>query len=79
MTRKELVDSINFGCDIMFDCRGKHYTILGWCPGGPNIAEQITEANEMQFDNGDDLVDHYMIDGKPMINWLDQIDITFSS
>ncbi len=66
LTRETLIARIEIGEDVEFECRGKRYTICGWCEEGPNIAEQVTEANEQTFKDGDDLVDHYLINGKPI-------------
>lgn len=66
LARETLIARIDFGDDVEFECCGKRYTILGWWEAGPNIAEQVTEANEQTFKDGTDLVDHYLIDGKPI-------------
>lgn len=64
LTVEMLIARIDNGEDVEFECCGKRYTICGWCEAGPNIAEQVTEANEQTFKDGADLVDHYLIDGK---------------
>ena len=79
MTRSELVDLIDAGNDIMFDCDGKSFTILGWYEDGPIISEQVTEDNERVFKDGAQLVDNYIINGKPLKDRLHQIDVTFHS
>ena len=79
MTRSEFIALIDYGSDIMFDCNGKSYTILGWYNKGPYIAEQVTEANEASFPNGEALLDGYIIDGKTLSQRFDQIEITFHS
>lgn len=79
MTLNEFAALIDSGCDIMFDCNGKSYTILGWCENGPNIAEQFTEENEATFPDGQSLIDGYIIDGIALKQRFDQINITYHS
>ncbi len=74
-----MIEHIEFGADIMFDCAGKHYTILGWYEGGPNIAEQVTEANEQVFPTAEALLDGYMIDGKTLGERIDEVIITYAT
>lgn len=61
----------------MFDCDGKRYTILCWADGGPDIAEQVTEDNRASFPDGEALVKGYIVNGKPLEERIDQIEITF--
>lgn len=77
MTLNDFAALIDSGCDIMFECNGKSYTILGWYEGGPNIAEQITEENEATFADGKALLDGYIIDGLSLKQRFDQINITY--
>lgn len=79
MTRDEFVELIDDGNDIMFKCDGKEFTILGWMDGGPNIAEQNTEENEASYQNGAELLDRYIVNGKTLNERFDQIEITFCS
>lgn len=60
----KLIERIDFGDDIEFQCNGRMFTILGWMAGGPSVSEQKTMANEAQFSDGETLVENYMIDGK---------------
>lgn len=81
MTRNELVNLIENGGDIMFDCMDKHYTILTWTDDGILIGEQITntqkeEINEY-FDTAEQLVSEFKVNGIPLCDLLDKINITF--
>lgn len=77
MTRSELVELIDTSGDIMFDCDGRSYTILCWAEGGPFIVEQVTEADQASFPDGEALVKGYIVNGKPLEERIDQIKITF--
>jgi hypothetical protein len=79
MTRREFVAMIDAGNDIMFECDGKAFTILGWYEDGPNIAEQKTEENEAVFKDGAELLRNYVVNGKTLDERFDQIHITFNS
>lgn len=80
MTRNELVNLIDNGGDIMFDCLDKHYTILTWTDNGILIGEQITatqkeEINEY-FDTAEQLVSEFKVNGIHLYDLLDEIKIT---
>lgn len=77
MTRREFIDLIDFGSDIMFELDEKSYSIIGGADGGPNIAEQITENNEATFKNGKDLLDNYCINGETLRDCFERIKITY--
>lgn len=79
MSRNELVEAIDFGSDIMFDCCDKSFSILGWYEAGPLIAEQSNGNNRQVFKDGADLVDNYKIDGKPLSDHLSNIEITYQT
>ena len=79
MTRHEFIAKIDAGNDIMFECDGKSFTILGWYENGPNIAEQETEDNEAVFKDGSELLRNYIVNGKTLDERFDQIHITFCS
>ena len=68
LTRETLAARIDFGDDVEFECHNKSYTILGWYKGGPLISDVtvIGADDGQQFKDGADLVDHYLIDGKPI-------------
>ena len=73
------MEAIDFGSDIVFDCSGKSYCILGWNDSGPLIAEQKTGNGEMVFRDGADLIDNYMINGVPLAKQLDRIIVTYQT
>jgi hypothetical protein len=79
MNRSEFIDLIDQGSDIMFVLNGKGYSIIGNAPGGPNIAEQMTEENEGTFKNGNDLLQNYQIAGRPLDEYFEGINITHST
>lgn len=80
MTRSELVDLIENGRDILFDCLDKHYTILTWTAEGIFIGEQITETQKEDvheyFDSAEDLVSNFKVNGIHLYNLLDEVKIT---
>lgn len=77
MTKKELIDKIVNGCDIMFDVAGKHFTILTWTDEGIAIGEQHPNDGELQyFDSAEDLVDGFMVDGKSLSSLSAKVVIT---
>lgn len=77
MTENEFIEIVEPGGDIMFDCHGKHYTILMWTDEPIYIAEQVTEENEAEFDTIEELMNNYMIDGVPLKDRVNEIKITF--
>ena len=79
MTRNELVEAIDFGSDILFDCGNKSYCILGWNDSGPLIAEQKTGNGGMIFKDGADLVENYKINGIALSKQIDRIHITYQT
>lgn len=78
MTRNELIERINIGCDIMFDCRDKRFAIA-MTQAGADIAEQTTGKNRAVFPDGASLVAGYCIDGIALADLMPQIKITFCS
>ena len=77
MTRAEFVEKIENGSDIMFDVRGKHFTILTWPDDGIAIDEQYpNDGNVKYFRTVEELVDGFFVDGKPIANIADEIRIT---
>ncbi len=77
MTRAEFVEKIENGSDIMFDVRGKHFTILTWPDDGIAIDEQYpNDGNVKYFRTAEELVDGFFVDGKPIANIADEIRIT---
>lgn len=81
MTRNELVNLIDNGGDIMFDCLDKHYTILTWTDDGILIGEQITDTQKEEineyFETAEQLVSEFKVNGIPLYDLLDKINITF--
>lgn len=77
MTRAEFVEKIENGSDILFDVRGKHFTILTWPDDGIAIDEQYpNDGNIKYFGTAEELVDGFFVDGKPIANIADEIRIT---
>ena len=61
-----MINRIDLGDDVEFECRKKRYTILSWYEGGPFISDvtAIGRDEGQQFKDGADLVKHSLIDGK---------------
>ncbi len=76
MTKSELIKKITYGSDIMFDVRGKHYTILTWPDKGIAIGEQGIYEEPLYFDSAEDLVNHFMVDAVPLSDLCSEIVIT---
>ena len=77
MTRAEFVKKIENGSDIMFDVRGKHFTILTWPADGIAIDEQHpNDGNVQYFDSAEALVDGFSVDGKQLAVIANEIRIT---
>ena len=77
MTKKEFIDKIKNGSDIMFDVAGRHYVIFTWMDEGIGIGAQFPPGGKMQyFDTSEALVAHYKIGGKPLADLVNQIVIT---
>ena len=79
MTRDKFKTIIETSGDIMFDCLDKHYTILTWTDNGITIGEQNNDNDDMVFKSADDLINNYLINGKPLSDIIDNIVITFVS
>lgn len=73
------MEAIDFGSDIVFDCAGKCFCIIGWHDSGPLIAEQKTGNGEMVFKDGADLVDNYKINGVSIANQISNINVTYQT
>lgn len=77
MTRSEWEKLIEDGRDIMFDVRGKHFTILTWLVGGINISEQYPVQDQgVLFPTAAALLNEYRIDGVPLGDLSGEIKIT---
>lgn len=68
---------IEKGSDIMFDVMGRHFTILTWHEKGIAIDEQHPNDGNMQFfSSAEELVNGFMVDGKPLADIADKVVIT---
>lgn len=77
MTKAELIEKIENGSDIMFSVSGKQFTILTWMDDGIAIGEQHPNDGDLQYyDTAEDLVERFMIDGKPLGAIASNIKIT---
>ncbi len=61
----EFADDCKAGMDIEFSYRGIDYGILGWKNGGP-LAYRKKPFFEEQFSDVNELLDGFIIDGKPL-------------
>ncbi len=77
MTKQEFAEKIENGRDIMFDVRGKHFTILTWTEKGINIGEQYPkEPKDQYFATPEELLENYLVDGIPLGELSDEVKIT---
>lgn len=77
MTKAELIEKIETGSDIMFSVAGKQFTILTWTDDGIAIGEQHPNDGDLQYyDTAEDLVESYMVDGKPLGAIASKVKIT---
>ena len=76
MTKREFIDIVDNGGYIEFAYSGKKYTILCWYEKGPLIGPQGMDEDEV-FKDGADMVSNYLINGIPLANVLNDIEITF--
>ena len=77
MTKDDFVEKIENGSDIMFSVSGKQFTILTWMDDGIAIGEQHPNDGDLQYyDTAEDLVERFMIDGKPLGAIASNIKIT---
>lgn len=77
LTVRSLIERIDFGDDIQFFVKGRLYTILGWYEGGPLVCD-VTEPGKdegQQFKDGADLVARYLIDGKPLADYINPMEM----
>lgn len=75
---QQLKDLIDSGGDIEFSVCGKKYTILPWTDSGIVIGPQGSD-DDQTFPSSDDLLDGYLIDGKPLRKLNHKIKILFHS
>ncbi len=76
MTKSDFVWKIEHGDDIMFDVSAKHYTIFTWDEKGIFIGEQNVDDDGEYFDTAEDLVSKFIVDGVPLENIIDSVNIT---
>lgn len=77
MTKADFVEKIENGSDIMFSVSGKQFTILTWMDDGIAIGEQHPNDGDLQYyDTAEDLVDSFLVDGKPLGSLSSNIKIT---
>lgn len=70
----DLINAINQGSDIEFQCNGKMYTILPWTDEGIVIGPQNSD-NDFIYKTADELINNYRIDGKSIKDMIDQLEI----
>ncbi len=66
----------------MFDCLGKHYTILTWTEDGIAIGEQttsITDDTNQIYSTAEDLINNFRINGLALVDIIDKVKITYYS
>ena len=76
LTRNDLIWKINHGDDIMFDVRGRHFSIFTWDDEGIRIIEQNKADPGQQFKTPEMLVDNFTVDGTPLMDILSKVEIT---
>ncbi len=79
MTIDKFTEIVEDGGDIMFDFEDKHYVIEYWTDCPICICEQITTANSREFETVEEMLENYIIDGKPLKDYVKDIKITFKS
>ncbi len=78
MTKLEFAELIDTSGDIMFDVKNKHFTICTWTNGGINIGEQYPEEpKDRAFTTSEELLDNYLVDGIPLGELSEEVNITF--
>ena len=74
--REVLKQAILTGNDIEFSVDGQKYTIIPWAEDGIVIGSQNSD-NDQIFSDADALLSGYQIDGIPLQNRLQQVEILF--
>ena len=69
---------MEFGADIEFTVNGKDFVILAWVKEGIVIGPADIDEDAI-FPDADSLMDGYIVDGKPLSEWMDEIVIRFST
>lgn len=70
----EFKKAIDYGCDIEFTYKNIDYTILPWIDEGIIIGPQNSDDDKV-YKTSDELINDYIIDGKPIKDILDKIEI----
>ena len=76
MTKENFKDLIENGSDILFDVSGKHYAIFTWSEEGILIGEQHSSEPCIAYPTEQDLLDHFLVNGIPLGELAEQIEIT---
>lgn len=76
--RQKLIDLIARGSDIEFSYRGVRYTILPWTEDGIVVGKQGSD-DDAAFPDSDALFSGFLLDGKPLSDIADEIELGFSS
>ncbi|MBR2131239.1 MAG: hypothetical protein IJ955_01660 [Oscillospiraceae bacterium] len=76
--RQRLKKLMEMGADIEFTVNGKDFVILAWVKEGIVIGPADIDEDAI-FPDADSLMDGYIVDGKPLSEWMDEIVIRFSS
>lgn len=71
---EEFRQDVEMKFDIEFRFKGIEYTVLSWTDGGPTIGRQNSDE-DFQFPDFDAMVDGYKINGVPLRQLVDQIEI----
>jgi hypothetical protein len=73
---QEFIDDCNAGLDIEFAYGKYQYTVLSWLDGGPLIGRQAPYDDvEQQFETPEQMLDKFMIDGKPLKDIITQVEL----
>lgn len=69
---QELKDLIENGDDIEFSLFGKRYSVI---PLDDSVVIGLKYGDALEFSDVDSMMNQYSIDGQPLKNVLDQIEI----
>lgn len=77
MTRREWIEKIDNGSDILFSIGKKRFGIFTWFEEGIGIDESHPNEKGLQyFPSAEALVDKYLVDGVPLGDLAEKIRIT---
>lgn len=72
----QFINDCNIGMDIEFDYNGIGYGVLGWFDNGPLAYRKDNFGYcEQHFKTPDELLDGFIIDGKPLRSIVTQIEL----